>query len=50
VQKAGIQVQPEVMIPLAGFEKELDPSVAVAHASSVAIKSRNRSSRADGSA
>ena len=31
VQKAGIKVKPEVMIPLVGFKKELDLQVAVVH-------------------
>src|SRR6202049_618742 len=31
VQKAGIKVNPEVMIPLVGFKKELDLQVEVVH-------------------
>jgi len=31
VQKSGIKVKPEVMIPLVGFKKELDLQVAVVH-------------------
>jgi pyruvate,orthophosphate dikinase len=31
VQKAGIKVKPEVMIPLVGFKKELDLQVEVVH-------------------
>ena len=31
VQKEGIKVQPEVMIPLVGFKKELDLQVEVVH-------------------
>ncbi len=31
LQKAGIKVKPEVMIPLVGFKKELDLQVAVVH-------------------
>ncbi|MCX6905246.1 MAG: PEP-utilizing enzyme, partial [Verrucomicrobia bacterium] len=31
VQKAGIKVKPEIMIPLVGFKKELDLQVAVVH-------------------
>ncbi len=31
VQKAGIQVHPEIMIPLVGFKKELDLQVEVVH-------------------
>jgi len=31
VQKKGIKVKPEVMIPLVGFKKELDLQVAVVH-------------------
>jgi len=32
VQKEGIRVRPEIMIPLVGFKKELDNQVAVVHA------------------
>jgi pyruvate,orthophosphate dikinase len=32
VQKAGIKVKPEVLIPLVGFTKELVLQVAVVHA------------------
>src|SRR5260370_4332500 len=31
VQKAGIKVKPEVMIPLVGFKKELDLQVELVH-------------------
>jgi pyruvate, orthophosphate dikinase len=31
VQKAGIKVKPEIMIPLVGFKKELDLQVAIVH-------------------
>ena len=31
VQKAGIKVKPEIMIPLVGFKKELDLQVEVVH-------------------
>ncbi len=31
VQKSGIKVKPEIMIPLVGFKKELDLQVAVVH-------------------
>jgi len=31
VQKSGIKVHPEVMIPLVGFKKELDLQVEVVH-------------------
>ena len=31
VQKEGIKVKPEVMIPLVGFKKELDLQVAIVH-------------------
>ncbi len=31
VQKKGIRVKPEVMIPLVGFKKELDLQVAIVH-------------------
>ncbi len=37
VQKAGIKVKPEVMIPLVGFKKELDLQVAVVHAAAKAV-------------
>jgi len=32
VQKEGIKVRPEIMIPLVGFKKELDNQVAIVHA------------------
>ena len=32
VQKEGIKVKPEVMIPLVGFKKELDLQVEIVHA------------------
>ena len=32
VQKAGIKVKPEIMIPLVGFKKELDNQVEIVHA------------------
>ena len=31
VQKEGIKVKPEVMIPLVGFKKELDLQVEIVH-------------------
>ena len=31
VQKDGIKVRPEIMIPLVGFKKELDNQVAIVH-------------------
>lgn len=31
VQKAGIKVRPEIMVPLVGFKKELDNQVALVH-------------------
>jgi pyruvate,orthophosphate dikinase len=31
VQKSGVQVRPEIMVPLVGFKKELDNQVAVIH-------------------
>ena|GEM_PF-4569302 len=31
MQKAGIKVKPEVMIPLVGFKKELDLQVEIVH-------------------
>jgi hypothetical protein len=38
VQKAGIKVKPEVMIPLVGFKRELDLQVAVVHAAAMAVR------------
>jgi pyruvate,orthophosphate dikinase len=32
VQKDGVKVKPEIMIPLVGFKKELDHQVAIVHA------------------
>jgi len=37
VQKAGIKVKPEVMIPLVGFKKELDLQVEVVHRAAKAV-------------
>jgi pyruvate,orthophosphate dikinase len=37
VQKAGIKVKPEVMIPLVGFKKELDLQVEVVHCAAKAV-------------
>ena len=31
VQKEGIKVKPEIMIPLVGFKKELDLQVEIVH-------------------
>jgi pyruvate,orthophosphate dikinase len=38
VQKEGIKVRPEVMIPLVGFKKELDLQLAVVHAVAKAVQ------------
>jgi pyruvate, orthophosphate dikinase len=42
VQKAGIKVKPEVMIPLVGFKKELDLQVAVVHAAAKAVMAEKK--------
>jgi pyruvate,orthophosphate dikinase len=42
VQKAGIKVKPEVMIPLVGFKKELDLQVAVVHAAAQAVMAEKK--------
>ena len=42
VQKAGIKVKPEVMIPLVGFKKELDLQVAVVHAAAKAVMAEQK--------
>ncbi len=42
VQKAGIQVKPEVMIPLVGFKKELDLQVEVVHAAAKAVMAEKK--------
>jgi len=42
VQKSGIKVKPEVMIPLVGFKKELDLQVAVVHAAAKAVMAEKK--------
>jgi pyruvate,orthophosphate dikinase len=38
VQKSGIQVRPEIMVPLVGFKKELDNQVAVIHEAAAEVQ------------
>jgi pyruvate,orthophosphate dikinase len=42
VQKAGIKVKPEVMIPLVGFKKELDLQVEVVHRAAKAVMAEKK--------
>jgi pyruvate,orthophosphate dikinase len=42
VQKAGLKVKPEVMIPLVGFKRELDLQVAVVHAAAKAVMAEKK--------
>ena len=42
VQKAGIKVKSEVMIPLVGFKRELDLQVAVVHAAAKAVMAEKK--------
>jgi pyruvate,orthophosphate dikinase len=42
VQKAGIKVKPEVMIPLVGFKKELDLQVEVVHRVAKAVMAEQK--------
>jgi pyruvate, orthophosphate dikinase len=42
VQKSGIKVKPEVMIPLVGFKRELDLQVAVVHAAAKAVMAEQK--------
>jgi pyruvate,orthophosphate dikinase len=42
VQKEGIKVKPEIMIPLVGFKKELDLQVAVVHAQAKAVQAEQK--------
>ncbi len=42
VQKVGIKVNPEVMIPLVGFKRELDLQVAVVHAAAKAVMAEKK--------
>ena len=43
VQKAGIKVKPEVMIPLVGFKRELDLQVEVVHRVAKAVMAERKS-------
>jgi pyruvate,orthophosphate dikinase len=42
VQKKGIKVKPEVMIPLVGFKKELDLQVAIVHQVAAAVQKEKK--------
>jgi pyruvate,orthophosphate dikinase len=42
VQKEGIKVRPEIMIPLVGFKKELDLQVEVVHAAARAVEAEQK--------
>ncbi len=42
VQKEGIKVRPEIMIPLVGFKKELDLQLAVVHAQAKAVQAEQK--------
>jgi pyruvate,orthophosphate dikinase len=42
VQKEGIKVQPEIMIPLVGFKKELDLQVDVVHQAARAVEAEQK--------
>jgi len=42
VQKEGIKVRPEVMIPLVGFKKELDLQIAVVHQAARAVQAEQK--------
>jgi pyruvate, orthophosphate dikinase len=42
VQKEGIKVQPEIMIPLVGFKKELDLQVDVVHRAARAVEAEQK--------
>ena len=42
VQKKGIKVKPEVMIPLVGFKKELDLQVAIVHRVAAAVQKEKK--------
>ena len=42
VQKAGIKVKPEVMIPLVGFKREFDLQAAVVHAAAKAVMAEQK--------
>jgi pyruvate,orthophosphate dikinase len=42
VQKEGIKVKPEIMIPLVGFKRELDLQVAVVHETAKAVQAERK--------
>jgi pyruvate, orthophosphate dikinase len=42
VQKEGVKVKPEIMIPLVGFKKELDLQVAVVHETAKAVQAERK--------
>ena len=42
VQKAGIKVRPEIMIPLVGFKKELDLQIEVVHKAAREVEAEQR--------
>ena len=42
VQKEGIKVRPEVMIPLVGYKKELDLQIAVVHEAARAVQAEQK--------
>jgi pyruvate,orthophosphate dikinase len=42
VQKEGIKVQPEIMIPLVGFKKELDLQIDVVHQAARAVQAEQK--------
>ena len=42
VQKEGIKVQPEIMIPLVGFKKELDLQLEVVHRTAKAVQAEQK--------
>ena len=42
VQKKGIKVKPEIMIPLVGFKKELDLQIEVVHATAKAVMAEKK--------
>jgi pyruvate,orthophosphate dikinase len=42
VQKEGVKVRPEIMIPLVGFKKELDLQIEVVHAAARAVQAEQK--------
>jgi pyruvate,orthophosphate dikinase len=42
VQKEGIKVRPEIMIPLVGFKRELDLQIEVVHAAARAVQAEQK--------